>query len=97
MTNLQARRFILFIDAAYESKTKLLTLSDCPITQMFSDKPSPASEEYSAQQRAMMDDLGLDAEAVGASSIFTGDEEVFAFARAVVRSDSLDFAKTGLS
>lgn len=35
--------------------------------------------------RAMMDDLGLAADVVGASSIFTGDEEVFAFARAVVR------------
>ena len=35
--------------------------------------------------RAMMDDLGLSAETVGSSSIFTGDEEVFAFARAVVR------------
>ena len=32
-----------------------------------------------------MDDLGLDASTVGASSIFTGDEEVFAFARAVSR------------
>lgn len=33
----------------------------------------------------MMDDLGLSADIVGASSIFTGDEEVFAFARALVR------------
>lgn len=31
-----------------------------------------------------MDDLGLSADVVGASSIFTGDEEVFAFARALV-------------
>lgn len=33
----------------------------------------------------MMDDLGLDAGTIGASSIFTGDEEIFAFARAVSR------------
>lgn len=32
-----------------------------------------------------MDDLGLSAETVGASSIFTGEEEIFAFARAVSR------------
>lgn len=32
----------------------------------------------------MMDELGLSADIVGASSIFTGDEEVFAFARALV-------------
>ncbi|CAD6564577.1 MAG: hypothetical protein CYPHOPRED_004089 [Cyphobasidiales sp. Tagirdzhanova-0007] len=81
----QARRFILFIDAAYDSKTKLLTLSEVPITQIFSDKPTRISEEYSAHQRAMMDDLGLNARTVGASSIFTGDEEIFAFARAVSR------------
>ena len=85
----QARRFILFIDAAYESKTKLLTLSSVPITQIFSDQPasagSSADDGYSAHQRSMMDDLGLNAETVGASSIFTGDEEVFAFARAVSR------------
>jgi len=35
-----------------------------------------------------MDDLGLSAEKIGASSIFSGDEEVFAFARAVVRGVS---------
>lgn len=85
----QARRFILFIDAAYESKTKLLTLSSVPITQIFSDQPASAGSSgddgYSAHQRSMMDDLGLNAETVGASSIFTGDEEVFAFARAVSR------------
>lgn len=44
-----------------------------------------------------MDDLGLSAEVVGASSIFTGDEEVFAFARALVSPDnacSLDSVQT---
>lgn len=42
-------------------------------------------EGYTAHQRAMMDDLGLDAGIIGSSSIFTGDEEIFAFARAVSR------------
>lgn len=91
----QARRFILFIDAAYESKTKLLTLSQEPITQIFSDKAAgekPASADISAHQRSMMDDLGLDADTVGASSIFTGDEEVFAFARAVSRLSEMGTA-----
>lgn len=43
-----------------------------------------------------MDDLGLSADAVGVSSMFTGEEEVFAFARCVVclysffRSRSID-------
>ncbi|GAA5902458.1 hypothetical protein JCM8208_006894 [Rhodotorula glutinis] len=84
----QARRFILFVDAAYEAKTKLFVLSDPPIAQVFSDeRPAGAvgTGEISAHQRSMMDDLGLSADIVGASSIFTGDEEVFAFARAVSR------------
>ncbi|TNY24192.1 AFG1-like ATPase-domain-containing protein [Rhodotorula diobovata] len=85
----QARRFILFVDAAYEARTKLFVLSDPPIAQVFSDERPAAGTggtgEISAHQRAMMDDLGLSADIVGASSIFTGDEEVFAFARAVSR------------
>ena len=33
----------------------------------------------------VMDDLGLDAGDVGSSSLFSGEEELFAFARAVSR------------
>lgn len=123
-----ARRFILFIDAAYEvrlpfsfpsrslltsprrrqrsvppsrnsppshlthpssSQTKLFVLSEPPIHSVFSDKKTTSSHGISDHQRSVMDDLGLSADAVGASSIFTGEEEVFAFARAVVRSPSL--------
>ncbi|GAA6008583.1 hypothetical protein JCM11491_003356 [Sporobolomyces phaffii] len=87
----QARRFILFIDAAYEARTKLFILSDPPIQSVFSDEQAHATKEgggpreITPHQRAMMDDLGLSADIVGASSIFTGDEEVFAFARALSR------------
>ncbi|KAK4705072.1 peroxisome-assembly ATPase, partial [Phenoliferia sp. Uapishka_3] len=85
-----ARRFILFIDAAYEAKTKLFILSDPPIHAVFSDEKRSAGE-ISDHQRGVMDDLGLSADAVGASSIFTGEEEIFAFARAVVSCFSLTF------
>ncbi|GAA5873281.1 hypothetical protein JCM16303_001080 [Sporobolomyces ruberrimus] len=83
----QARRFILFIDAAYEAKTKLFILSDPPIQSVFSDEQASSNgpREITPHQRSMMDDLGLSADIVGASSIFTGDEEVFAFARALSR------------
>ncbi|BGO88748.1 hypothetical protein NBRC10512_005197 [Rhodotorula toruloides] len=80
----QARRFILFVDAAYEARTKLFVLSNPPIASVFSDERR-ATGEITPHMRAMMDDLGLSADVVGASSIFTGDEEVFAFARAVSR------------
>ncbi|SPO34955.1 related to AFG1 - ATPase family gene [Pseudozyma flocculosa] len=79
-----ARRFITFIDAAYESKTKLLASSEVPILQIFSgdkgqDKPT------ADQMRALMDDLGLTMDDLGGSPIFTGDEELFAFARVISR------------
>lgn len=35
--------------------------------------------------RSMMDDLGLPSDVVGSSTLFTMDEEVFAFARACSR------------
>lgn len=77
----QARRFILFIDSAYEARTKLFVLSEPPISSLFSDGGAGAGE-LSEQQRSVMDDLGLDAAAVG---MFSGEEEVFAFARCFSR------------
>ncbi|KAF9238772.1 AFG1-like ATPase [Melanogaster broomeanus] len=79
-----ARRFITFIDACYESKTKLFISSEVPIYQVFSDEGS-SKGEISDHMRSVMDDLGLPPEVVGASSMFTGEEEVFAFARACSR------------
>lgn len=38
-----------------------------------------------------MDDLGLSAETVGASSLFSGDEEMFAFARCVSRLSQMGY------
>lgn len=47
--------------------------------------------------RSIMDDLGLSDQVVGASSIFSGEEEVFAFARAcsrLVQMGSKEWAET---
>lgn len=75
-------------------QTKLFVLSDPPIASVFSDERRPTGE-ITPHMRAMMDDLGLSAETVGSSSIFTGDEEVFAFARAVVRPTCRVSSPTG--
>ncbi|KAF7981683.1 hypothetical protein HWV62_32238 [Athelia sp. TMB] len=81
-----ARRFITFIDACYESKTKLFATSEVPIFQVFSDtEESGGGKPISDHMRSVMDDLGLSNEIVGSSSIFSGEEEVFAFARACSR------------
>lgn len=71
-------------------------LSEPPIAQVFSDKTKKTAGEITDHQRSVMDDLGLSADKVGASSIFTGDEEVFSFARAVVSSLPEAAVSTGL-
>lgn len=83
------RSLIHFITADTDcAQTKLFVLSDPPIAKVFSDERR-STGEITPHMRAMMDDLGLSADVVGASSIFTGDEEVFAFARAVVSREKL--------
>ncbi|PPQ78208.1 hypothetical protein CVT25_015527 [Psilocybe cyanescens] len=94
-----ARRFITFIDACYESKTKLFVTSEVPVFQVFSDDPSEEAKQIhiSDHMRSVMDDLGLNHTTVGGSSMFTGEEEVFAFARAcsrLVQMGSKEWAET---
>ncbi|KAF5333491.1 hypothetical protein D9611_002524 [Ephemerocybe angulata] len=97
-----ARRFITFIDACYESKTKLFVTSEVPIFQVFSDDPNKElpphhQHQITDQMRSVMDDLGLSPEIVGNSSMFSGEEEVFAFARAcsrLVQMGSKEWAET---
>ncbi|KAG5648836.1 hypothetical protein DXG03_000185 [Asterophora parasitica] len=91
-----ARRFITFIDACYESKTKLFVTSEVPVFKVFSDEGS-GSKPVSDHMRSVMDDLGLSDQTVGTSSMFTGEEEVFAFARAcsrLVQMGSKEWAET---
>jgi len=95
-----ARRFITLIDACYESKTKLFVTSEVPVYKVFSDDPNksmPAHHYMSDHMRSVMDDLGLNSDIVGSSSMFTGEEEVFAFARAcsrLVEMGSKEWAET---
>ncbi|KAI0940112.1 hypothetical protein AcW1_004920 [Taiwanofungus camphoratus] len=80
-----ARRFITFIDACYESKTKLFVTSEVPITKVFAEDSDSKSSDISDQMRSLMDDLGLSSDTVISSSMFSGDEELFAFARCCSR------------
>ncbi|PKI84719.1 peroxisome-assembly ATPase [Malassezia vespertilionis] len=79
-----ARRFITFIDAAYESKTRIFTTSEVELVKAFSGGVSSVTK-VPDQMRALMDDLKMTADDIGGSSIFTGDEELFAFARLLSR------------
>ncbi|THV08310.1 AFG1-like ATPase [Dendrothele bispora CBS 962.96] len=93
-----ARRFITFIDACYESKTKLFVTSEVPITQVFAgDDSEPNSKAISDHMRSVMDDLGISEQIVGKSSMFSGEEEIFAFARAcsrLIQMGSKEWAET---
>ncbi|PWW74353.1 AFG1-like ATPase [Tuber magnatum] len=87
-----ARRFITFVDAAYESKAKLVLTTAVPLSQLFvsateidAAKEEGEGHDLDASMRSLMDDLGLNMGALKNSSIFSGDEERFAFARALSR------------
>lgn len=83
----KARRFITFIDACYDSRARLFVSSEVPIFEIFSDDSNtgPRRVPPSDHMRAIMDELGLPAEVVGAASMFNGEEELFAFARCCSR------------
>ncbi|RPA87547.1 hypothetical protein BJ508DRAFT_61528 [Ascobolus immersus RN42] len=98
MTHFQrdlARRFITLIDTIYEKKAKLVITSAVPPKELFISKEElqKAAKEINpedgsdldASMRSLMDDLGLDMAALKNTSIFSGDEERFAFARALSR------------
>ncbi|TGZ82620.1 AFG1-like ATPase [Ascodesmis nigricans] len=87
-----ARRFITFLDAAYESRAKLVLTCETPLQQLFVSKDEIRDSidekeggDLDSSFRSLMDDLGMDMKMLKNSSIFTGDEERFAFARALSR------------
>ncbi|EAW13379.1 AFG1 family ATPase [Aspergillus clavatus NRRL 1] len=88
-----ARRFITFIDAVYESRAKLVLTTAVALPNLFmseqevktSLEDSGDHSDLSDAMRMMMDDLGLSMQALKTTSIFSGDEERFAFARALSR------------
>lgn len=94
-----ARRFITFIDAVYESHAKLVLTTAVPLQELFVSKAeireslkqkgkSTETLDDSAVEDVMshmLDDLEHNAEQLSKSNLFTGDEEAFAFARALSR------------
>jgi protein AFG1 len=101
-----ARRFITFLDAAYESRAKLVLTTAVPLTRLFlshgeiddmldqasrtTDAAKPGQRRKEATDvddamRSMMDDVDANVASMKHSSFFAGDEEAFAFARALSR------------
>lgn len=79
----EARRFITMIDTFYDNKVRIICSAQAAPQYLF--ETSPVSNSQVEDQRALMDDLGI-AENEGASlSMFTAEEELFAFDRTISR------------
>ncbi|KAI1176703.1 AFG1-like ATPase [Nemania sp. FL0916] len=95
-----ARRFITFIDAVYESHAKLVLTTAVPLTQLFlspselqqslkrdgkSDKEIDNAKSDIQAMQHMLEDMDGSIDQLKESNLFSGDEERFAFIRALSR------------
>ncbi|KAL0967748.1 hypothetical protein UPYG_G00256380 [Umbra pygmaea] len=76
----QARRFITLIDTFYDNKVRVVLFADAPLDRLFVH-----SGGHDLLDRELLDDLGLTWDAANRLTLFTGEEDIFAFQRAVSR------------
>ncbi|XP_062324291.1 lactation elevated protein 1 homolog B [Osmerus eperlanus] len=76
----QTRRFITLIDTFYDNKVRVVLLADAPLGQLFVH--SGGEDE---RDRLLLDDLGLSGDVGERLSLFTAEEEIFAFQRTISR------------
>ncbi|XP_062582653.1 AFG1-like ATPase [Saccostrea cucullata] len=80
----EARRFITLVDTFYDNKVRLVCSAAAKPKELFS--AGNMSQKNFDDNRNLMDDLGIQEKSdLAAASIFTGEEELFAFERTVSR------------
>ncbi|CDQ86632.1 unnamed protein product [Oncorhynchus mykiss] len=76
----QARRFITLIDNFYDNKVRVVLLADAPLDRLFVHSGGEDDRD-----RMLLDDLGLSGDVGDHLSLFTAEEEIFAFQRTISR------------
>ncbi|XP_026174635.1 lactation elevated protein 1 homolog B isoform X2 [Mastacembelus armatus] len=76
----QARRFTALIDNFYDKKVRVVLLAAAPLDRLFVH--SGGEDE---RDRQLLDELGLSGAAAERLTLFTAEEEIFAFQRTVSR------------
>lgn len=76
----QARRFTTLVDNFYDNKVRVVLLAASPLERLFVHTGGDNERD-----RQLLDDLGLSGEAAERLTLFTAEEEIFAFQRTVSR------------
>lgn len=97
-----ARRFITFIDAVYEGNAKLVLTTEKPLTELFvsrdeiaeslseQNEKSQSKQDVDSVMENMVGDVEKGVDQLKKSNLFAGEEEAFAFARALSRLSHME-------